>query len=150
MSCIRLRRVPVPRAERALRIARTDGLGDRFTVQQFKPTATTNAIESLLSRTRHVKRTVKRWRGGTMVLRWVAAGVLEAKKGFRGVKGCQDMLPLVAAFRAGRAAGSRGIVRDGRVFVRRSAAEFQQRTGHPPPLSLEQIPPTAILGFRPI
>ena len=43
--------------------------------------ATTNAIESLLSRTRHVQRHVKRWRGGTMVLRWVAAGVLEAAKG---------------------------------------------------------------------
>ena len=39
--------------------------------------ATTNAIESLLSRTRHVQRHVKRWRGGTMVLRWVAAGVLD-------------------------------------------------------------------------
>ena len=38
--------------------------------------ATTNAIENLLSRTRHVQRHVKRWRGGTMVLRWVAAGVL--------------------------------------------------------------------------
>ena len=34
--------------------------------------ATTNVIESLLSRTRHVQRHVKRWRGGTMVLRWVA------------------------------------------------------------------------------
>ena len=61
---------------------------------------TTNAIESLLSRTRHVKRNVKRWRGGTMVLRWVAAGVLEAAKGFRRVKGCQDMPALVAALRA--------------------------------------------------
>ena len=29
--------------------------------------ATTNAIESLLSRTRHVQRHVKRWRGGTML-----------------------------------------------------------------------------------
>ena len=65
--------------------------------------ATTNAIESLLSRTRHVKRHVKRWRGGTMVLRWVAAGVLEAAKGFRRVKGCQDMPALVAALRAGDA-----------------------------------------------
>ena len=62
--------------------------------------ATTNAIESLLSRTRHVKRNVKRWRGGMMVLRWVAAGVLEAAKGFRRVKGCQDMPALVAALRA--------------------------------------------------
>ena len=62
--------------------------------------ATTNAIESLLSRTRHVQRNVKRWRGGTMVLWWVAAGVLEAAKGFRRVKGCQDMPALVAALRA--------------------------------------------------
>ena len=62
--------------------------------------ATTNAIESLLSRTRHVKRNVKRWRGGTMMLRWVAAGVLEAAKGFRRVKGCKDMPTLVAALRA--------------------------------------------------
>lgn len=61
---------------------------------------TTNAIESLLSRTRHVKRNVKRWRGGTMVLRWVAAGVLEAATGFRRVKGCTDMPTLVAALRA--------------------------------------------------
>ena len=62
--------------------------------------ATTNAIESLLSRTRHVPRHVKRWRGGTMVLRWVAAGVLETAKGFRRVQGCQDMPALVAALRA--------------------------------------------------
>ena len=53
--------------------------------------ATTNAIESLLSRTRHLKRNVKRWRGGTMVLRWVSHGaaVLEAANGFRRVKGCK-------------------------------------------------------------
>ena len=62
--------------------------------------ATTNAIESLLSRTRHLKRNVKRWRGGTMVLRWVGAAVLEAANGFRRVKGCKDMLALVAALRA--------------------------------------------------
>ena len=52
------------------------------------------------SRTRHVKRNVKRGRGGTMVLRWVAAGVLEAAKGFRRVKGCKNMPALVAALRA--------------------------------------------------
>ena len=62
--------------------------------------ATTNAVESLLSRMRHVKRNVKRWRGGSMVLRWVAAGVLEATKGFRCVKGCKDMPRLVAALNA--------------------------------------------------
>jgi transposase-like protein len=61
--------------------------------------ATTNAAESLLSRTRHVKRNVKRWRGGQMMLRWVAAGVLEAVKGFRRLKGYADMPTLVTALR---------------------------------------------------
>ena len=62
--------------------------------------ATTNAAESLISRTRHVKRNVKRWRGGQMMLRWVAAGVLEAAKGFRRLKGRADMPQLIAALRA--------------------------------------------------
>ena len=31
--------------------------------------STTNAVESLISRTRHVKRNVNRWRGGQMVVR---------------------------------------------------------------------------------
>ena len=58
--------------------------------------ATTNAVESLISRTRHVKRNVKR----SMMLRWVAAGVLEAVKGFRRLKGHADMPQLVADLRA--------------------------------------------------
>ena len=61
---------------------------------------TTNAAESLISRTRHVKRNVKRWRGGQMVVRWVAAGVLEAVKGFRRLKGHKAMPQLVTALRA--------------------------------------------------
>jgi hypothetical protein len=35
-----------------------------------------------------------------MVVRWVAAGVLEAVKGFRRLKGHADMPTLVAALRA--------------------------------------------------
>ena len=62
--------------------------------------STTNAAESLISRTRHVKRNVKRWRGGQMVLRWTAAAVLEAVKGFRRLKGHKDMPKLVSALRA--------------------------------------------------
>jgi cell division protein FtsI/penicillin-binding protein 2 len=67
---------------------------------QEKSLATKNAAESLLSRTRHVTRNVKRWRGGQMMLRWVAAGVLEAAQGFRRLKGHGDMPSLVAALRA--------------------------------------------------
>ena len=62
--------------------------------------STINAVESLTSRTRHVKRNVKRWRGGQMVVRWVAAGVLEAVTGFRRLKGHREMLRLIAALRA--------------------------------------------------
>ena len=62
--------------------------------------STTNAIESLISRTRHVKRNVKRWRGGQMILRWTAAAILEAVKGFRRLKGHKDMPKLVAGLRA--------------------------------------------------
>lgn len=74
----------------------TLGLSDRLR----QSLATTHAIESLISRTRHVKRNVKRWRGGQMVLRWTAAAVLEAVKGFRRLKGHKDMPKLVAALRA--------------------------------------------------
>ena len=84
-----------------------EGLDETLTVLTLKLSlrlrrslATTNAAESLISRTRSVKRNVKRWRGGTMMLRWVAAGVLEAVKGFRRLKGCGDMPTLVAALRA--------------------------------------------------
>ena len=75
-------------------------IGLRLSERLQRSLATTNAIESLLSRTRHIKRNVKRWRGGTMVLRWVAAGVLEAAKGFRRVNGCKEMPTLVTALRA--------------------------------------------------
>jgi transposase-like protein len=64
-----------------------EGLDETLTVLTLKLSprlrrslATTNAAESLISRTRHVKRNVKRWRGGQMMLRWVAAGILEAVK----------------------------------------------------------------------
>ena len=84
-----------------------EGLDETLTVMTLqlsarlqRSLATTNAAESLLSRTRHVKRNVKRWRGGQMMLRWVAAGILEAVKGFRRLKGCGDMPKLVAALRA--------------------------------------------------
>ena len=76
----------------------TVGLGLSARLQ--RSLATTNAAESLISRTRHVKRNVKRWRGGKIMLRWVAAGVLEAVKGFRRLEGHGDMPTLVAQLRA--------------------------------------------------
>ena len=45
-------------------------LGLELSERLQRSLATTNAIESLLSRTRHVKQNVKRWRGA----RWCCAG----------------------------------------------------------------------------
>jgi transposase-like protein len=56
----------------------------------------TNPIESMISIERDVARNVKRWRDGQMVLRWAAAGALEAEKKFRRIKGYRE-LPLLAA-----------------------------------------------------
>jgi len=84
-----------------------EGLDETLTVLTLRVSerlqrslATTNAIESLMSRTRHIKHNVTRWRHGKMIVRWVAVGVLEAAKGFRRLKGCADMPTLVATLRA--------------------------------------------------
>ena len=83
-----------------------------------------------------------------MVLRWVAAGVLEAAKGFRRVQGCQDMPALVAALLARDARLGLGeSSEDGCVVVNQAAAEFQQRTGHPR-LLLGQVHPVSRQGHR--
>jgi hypothetical protein len=44
-------------------------------------------------------RRAKRWQGGTMILRWTAAGVPEAKRHFRKVAGYRALPKLVAALR---------------------------------------------------
>jgi putative transposase len=61
---------------------------------------TTNPIESMLSVCRERARNVKRWRGGEMALRWTAAGMIDAERSFRRVKGFRDLPKLQAALRA--------------------------------------------------
>ena len=56
--------------------------------------ASTNIIESCLSTVRHVARNVKRWQGGDHIARWTAAGLLEAEKKFRKVKGYRELKEL--------------------------------------------------------
>jgi transposase-like protein len=62
--------------------------------------ATTNPIENINSAIRRTTRNVKRWQGGTMVLRWVGAALHEAAKGFHRLKGHAGMPKLVAFLRA--------------------------------------------------
>ena len=40
---------------------------------------------------------MKRWRNGTMVVRWVSAAIVEAEKTFRRVHGWRDITKLVSA-----------------------------------------------------
>ena len=62
--------------------------------------SSTNLIENLFSRVREVARRVKRWQGGTMVLRWTAAGVLEAERHFRKIAGYRALPRLATALHA--------------------------------------------------
>ncbi len=48
--------------------------------------AGTNIVEAMNSVIRQVCRNVKRWRDAKMALRWTAAGLFEARKGFRRIE----------------------------------------------------------------
>lgn len=62
--------------------------------------SSTNLIENLFSRVRQVAQRVKRWQGGTMILRWTVAGVLEAERSFRKLAGYQGLPMLMSKLRA--------------------------------------------------
>ncbi len=57
----------------------------------------TNPVESMIEICREHSKNVKRWRGGTMALRWCAAGMLEAGHQFRRVNGHMHLPKLRAA-----------------------------------------------------
>ncbi len=71
------------------------------------PTDFAEEPENLISTLRHVTRNVKRWRGGGMIQRWVGLGLLEARAGFRRIKGYRDLGQLVAALRGAGASATR-------------------------------------------
>ena len=63
----------------------------------YRKLRSTNAIENLNSGIAAYSKNVKRWRGGTMVTRWVSAAIVEAEKKFRRVQGWRDIEKLVRA-----------------------------------------------------
>jgi transposase-like protein len=67
--------------------------------------SSTNAIENLQGTLARIARNVKRWRGGSMALRWGVTGLLEAEKRFRRVKGYRDIPQLDVALAAAVSAG---------------------------------------------
>ena len=81
-----------------------EGLEDMFTVRRLgingRLAATltnTNCIESMISIARDTTHNVKRWRDGKMIKRWCAAGMLNAERSFRRLKGHKQMPALIAA-----------------------------------------------------
>jgi putative transposase len=83
-----------------------EGLEELFTVARLsitgtlaKTLVTSNPIESMISIARTTNRNVTRWRDGQMVLRWTVAGMLNAQRSFRRVRGYKQMPQLIAALR---------------------------------------------------
>ena len=84
-----------------------EGLDDTLTLQRlgidgvlYTKLRSTHAIENLNRGIATCSRHVKRWRGGTMVVRWVSAAIVEAEKRFRRVHGWRDITKRVTALRA--------------------------------------------------
>ncbi len=81
-----------------------EGLDEVLTVSRLglplelrRSLASTNIIESMNSTVRQVCRNVKRWRNAGMALRWTAAGMMEAEKGFRRIKAYRQLPVLKQA-----------------------------------------------------
>jgi putative transposase len=83
-----------------------EGLEEMFTVARLgidgrlaRTLTTSNPIESMISIARATNRNVTRWRDGQMLLRWTAAGMLNAERSFRRIKGYKQMPQLIAALK---------------------------------------------------
>jgi putative transposase len=81
-----------------------EGLEEMFTVARLgidgrlaKTLVTSNPIDSMISIARTTNRNVTHWKDGEMVLRWTAAGMINAERSFRRVKGYKQMPQLIAA-----------------------------------------------------
>ena len=84
-----------------------EGIDEMLTVNRLglpaqlrRSLACTNSIENVMGTVRRVCRNVKRWRNASMALRWTAAGMMEATKGFRRLKAHKQLPILKAALAA--------------------------------------------------
>jgi putative transposase len=69
------------------------GVGGRLAASLMN----TNCIKSMISIARDTTKNVKRWRDGKISKRWCAAGMLNAERSFRRLKGYRQMPRFVAA-----------------------------------------------------
>jgi putative transposase len=101
-ACVKWLDTISPSAARSLE----EGLGETLTVTRLglpellaRTFSSTNLIESCFARTESWTHRVKRWRGAQMVLRWGAAALLFAEKGFHRVRGHEQINQLIEALR---------------------------------------------------
>jgi len=101
--CVRWLDTISPSAARSLE----EGLEETLTVTRLglhesllRTFSSTNLIESCFARTKSWTSRVKRWRGARMVLRWGAAALLFAEKGFRRVRGHDHLSQLLQALQS--------------------------------------------------
>lgn len=99
-ACVKWLDTLSPSAARSLE----EGLAETLTVTQLglhdslvRTFSSTNLIESCFARTQSWTSRVKRWRDARMVLRWGAAALLFAEKGFRRVRGFDHLKQLIEA-----------------------------------------------------
>ena len=81
-----------------------EGLEETLTLQSlgikvggalWKTLRSTNPIENLNGGVAKFTRNVRRWRNGSMILRWVGSAILETEKQFRRIRGHREMPVLV-------------------------------------------------------
>jgi transposase-like protein len=99
-ACVKWLDTISPSAARSLE----EGLEETLTVTRLglhdwlgRTFSSTNLIESCFARTQSWTSRVKRWRDARMVLRWGAAALLFAEKGFRRVRGFEHLKQLIEA-----------------------------------------------------
>ena len=90
-----------------------EGLDEMLTVTRLglprelrRSLACTNIIENVMGTVRRVCRNVKHWRSPSMAMRWTAAAMIEAKKGFRRLKAHKQLPALRAALDQKKAAAA--------------------------------------------
>ncbi|MGH2375124.1 MAG: IS256 family transposase [bacterium] len=84
-----------------------EGLDETLTLQRlgiegalYRTLRSTNPIENLNGSIGTYTRNVKRWQGGSMIVRWASAAVLDAAKRFRRIRGYRNLDRLVKALQA--------------------------------------------------
>ena len=83
-----------------------EGLDETLTVTELglsgallQTLRSTNPIENMHDSMKRVARNVKRWRGGSMVVRWGVTALIDAETRFRRIRGYRELPELDAALR---------------------------------------------------